>query len=95
MSRCEDYIDGSAAANDLMRVLFAAWPAVATVTLDDLQAIGSTHDMREFLGAIEALNDDGMLCFEALVVGTAGPRLIDASLTARGRNAFRLRNVNG
>jgi hypothetical protein len=37
---------------------------------------------------VQTLSDTGLLSYEALLIGSEGPVLVDATLTARGRAAF-------
>ncbi|WP_262408471.1 hypothetical protein [Sphingomonas sp. JC676] len=69
-------------------VLAASWPILVTLTPESV-GLGSNEEATlEFLRIVQALSDTGLLSYEALLIGSDGPILIDATLTARGRAAF-------
>jgi hypothetical protein len=70
----------------LTSVLAASWPILVTLTPESVGLDGDAT--LEFLRIVQALSDTGLLSYEALLIGSDGPTLIDASLTARGRAAF-------
>jgi hypothetical protein len=47
--------------------------------------MGSADRITAFIQNFQDLSDAGMITYEAFVVGTGGPQVIDAALTARGR----------
>lgn len=72
----------------IISVLVANWPILVTLTPDSVGLERSEEAAMDFLRIVQALSDTGLLSYEALLVGSDGPMLIDASLTARGRAAF-------
>ncbi|WP_294056017.1 hypothetical protein [Sphingomonas sp.] len=73
----------------MARVLQARWPALTTLTPASIGVAEGTDATREFLRTVRELSDAGLLSYEALVVGPTGPVVIDAALTARGREVLR------
>ena len=69
-------------------VLAANWPILVTLTPENVGLAGSEDATIDFLRIVQVLSDTGLLSYEALLIGSDGPVLIDASLTARGRAAF-------
>ncbi|MHA6719541.1 hypothetical protein ACX40Y_08805 [Sphingomonas sp. RS6] len=77
-----------ACVGSIVRALTAAWPGSATLRASAL-GIGQALDRHHaFIEAVQSLCDRGLLAYEALVIGTAGPVVHDAALTARGRALF-------
>jgi hypothetical protein len=72
----------------LTSVLAASWPILVTLTPESVGLDGNKEATLDFLRIVQALSDTGLLSYEALLIGSDGPILIDASLTARGRAAF-------
>lgn len=75
----------SADARTIVDALWSSWPLVATLRPADLGMDESAERLIDFIKAFQDLGDAGMIIFEAFVVGPAGPQVIDAALTARGR----------
>lgn len=69
-------------------VLVASWPILVTLTPKNVGLAGDEESTIDFLRIVQALSDTGLLSYEALLIGSDGPVLVDASLTARGRAAF-------
>jgi len=67
------------------RLLVQNWPRSTILTPSDIGLGGRETAVAEFLGMVESLSDAGFLAYEALVFGSEGPMLVDATLTARGR----------
>jgi hypothetical protein len=65
-----------------------SWPALVTLTPAVLGLEYPGESTLPFLEAIRALTDSGFATCEAIVIGSDGPRVIDAALTARGRAVF-------
>jgi len=72
----------------LTSVLAASWPILVTLTPENVGLGRDEEATLEFLRIVQALSDTGLLSYEALLIGSDGPMLIDATLTARGRAAF-------
>jgi hypothetical protein len=66
-------------------LLVQNWPRSTILTPSDIGLGGRETAVAEFLGMVESLSDAGFLAYEALVFGSEGPMLVDATLTARGR----------
>lgn len=75
----------SADARMIVDALWSSWPIVATLRPVDLGMDDSADRLIDFIKAFQDLGDAGLIIFEAFVVGPAGPQVIDAALTARGR----------
>jgi hypothetical protein len=89
MSSAErDIANDTAEMDKIVRALQANWPMLVTLTASGNGLSPSSPDLENFLSAIQLLSDDGFISYEAVVIGTGGPRLIDAGLTARGRAHF-------
>ena len=69
-------------------VLAASWPILVTLTPESIGLTPNEEATIEFLRIVQVLSDTGLLSYEALLIGSDGPTLVDASLTARGRAAF-------
>lgn len=72
----------------LASILAASWPILVTLTPESVGFADDEEATIEFLRIVQALSDAGLLSYEALLIGSDGPVVIDASLTARGRAAF-------
>jgi hypothetical protein len=69
----------------IVEALWLSWPIVATLRPADVGMHVSAERQVDFIRAFQQLNDAGMVCYEAFIVGSAGPEVVDAALTARGR----------
>jgi hypothetical protein len=72
-------------ARTIVEALWSSWPIVATLRPADVGMHVSTERQVDFIRVFQQLNDSGLVCYEAFVVGPAGPEAVDAALTARGR----------
>ncbi|MDV3457502.1 hypothetical protein RZN05_10945 [Sphingomonas sp. HF-S4] len=72
-------------ARAIVEALWSSWPIVATLRPADVGMHASTERQVDFIRVFQQLNDSGMVCYEAFVVGPGGPEAVDAALTARGR----------
>jgi hypothetical protein len=83
-------------ASNILKILEASWPNLMTIEPCD---VGMTDKSQEvsFVRIVQGLCDEGLLSYEAIIADRLGPRVIDATLTARGRFilAESLRNVEG
>jgi hypothetical protein len=70
-------------ASRIMNVVGERWPNMLTIEPSDV-GMTRTSEAARFLRVIHELCDEGLLSYEALVSDHLGPRVIDASLTARG-----------
>jgi hypothetical protein len=77
-----------ACVGSIARALKAAWPGSATLHPAALGLGQSLDRHHAFIDAVQSLCDRGLMAHEALVIGTAGPVVHDAALTARGRALF-------
>jgi hypothetical protein len=75
----------SADAKAIVEALWSSWPIVATLRPADVGMDDTPERLIDFIKAFQDLGDAGMITFEAFIVGPAGPQMIDAALTARGR----------
>ncbi|MHA6719539.1 hypothetical protein ACX40Y_08795 [Sphingomonas sp. RS6] len=73
------------------RLLQDRWPSVTALTPASIGLADDHDSTREFLKIVQSLSDDGFLTYEALVVDADGALVIDAALTARGREALAAR----
>ena len=79
---------GAPGLDAVVRVLQASWPVMIRLT-PVMTGIGANADsVRDFLNTMQMLIDSGLVTYEAVVVGTDGPEIVDAALTARGRAQF-------
>jgi hypothetical protein len=69
----------------IVDILWASWPGLVTLRPFDIGMDGSAEDCGSFLKAIQDLGDAGFVSYEALIVGPLGPRIMDMTLTAKGR----------
>jgi hypothetical protein len=69
-------------------VLVASWPILVTLTPENVGLADHDDATVDFLRIVQTLSDTGLLSYEALLIGSEGPVLVDATLTARGRAAF-------
>ena len=73
----------------LTQALERSWPILITVTPANLGLDEGEDSLVRFLVAVRHMADEGLMTYEALIVGSNGTRLVDAALTARGRAALR------
>jgi hypothetical protein len=65
------------------------WPSTATVTPHIVPAAESA-DRAAFVEAIQSLSDNGLISYEAFLMGTGSSlRFVETMITARGRAALR------
>lgn len=69
----------------LVQLLRESWPVPCSVTPATLGIGTGPGARRAFLDAVLYMSDHGLLSYEALVVCNGDPRIIEATLTARGR----------
>ena len=74
--------------DSMVSALARSWPVLVTLTPELLGLEYPGEATLPFLEAIRALTDSGFVTCEAIVIGSSGPRVVDAALTARGRAAF-------
>jgi hypothetical protein len=74
-------------ASNIMKVLEAGWPNLMTIKPADV-GMAEKSQAVNFVRVIQGLCDEGLLTYEALIADRFGPRVIDATLTARGRLAL-------
>lgn len=74
----------SADAQTIVDALWSSWPMVVTLRAADV-GMDSADRVTDFIRNFQDLSDAGMITYEAFVIGTGGPQVIDAALTARGR----------
>jgi len=79
------YALDSADARAALQSLWSSWPAVTTLRPACTGLQGPSENALDFVRAVQRLSDAGLIGYEALVIGSEGPRVIDAALTARGR----------
>src|SRR5688500_13125856 len=72
------------AQSRLLKFLYDAWPDTATMQPIRIGLSDEDGDIA-FLRAVQDLCDHGLIGYEALVRDAQGPRVIDASITTRGR----------
>jgi hypothetical protein len=73
----------------VLRYLGQHWPAATTVTPNIMPTLAS-EDRAAFVNSIQALNDNGMVSYEAFVMETGSSvRFVETMITARGRAALR------
>lgn len=75
-------------ARSIVDVLWSSWPAFTTLRPDDVGMAGSSARSIDFIQTVQELSDAGLICYEALIIGTSGVRVNDAALTARGRSVL-------
>jgi hypothetical protein len=78
------------------RLLQDRWPSLTALTPASIGLADDGESTREFLKIVQSLSDEGFLTYEALVINADGAVVIDAALTARGREALAAgrRNAN-
>ena len=81
-------------ASNIMKVLEAGWPDLMTIEPSD---VGMTEKSQAviFVRVVQGLCDEGLLTYEALIADRFGPRVIGATLTARGRSVLSENLKNG
>lgn len=72
----------------VVRMLQANWPILVNLTPARLGLDRHNDARRAFLHTVRVLTDSGLVTFEAIRDDSAGPEVIDAALTARGRALF-------
>jgi DNA-binding MarR family transcriptional regulator len=69
------------------------WPNAATITPNAITSSGQI-EKTAFVDVIQSLNDNGLILYEAFVMGAeSGLRFIETMITARGRAALRSAQV--
>ena len=81
-------------ASNIMKVLEAGWPNLMTIKPCDV-GMAEKSQAVIFVRVVQRLCDEGLLTYEALVADRFGPRVIDATLTARGRSILSENLKNG
>lgn len=72
----------------IVRILQSSWPVMIRMT-PAMTGVGDNADsVRGFLNTMQMLIDSGLVTYEAVLIGTQGPEIVDAALTARGRALF-------
>ncbi len=79
--------DQGRATRRLLDVLNASWPDSKTIGPESVGLSGD-EGPQNFIVALHALCDDGILSYEALVSDEAGTRAMGAYLTTRGRSLY-------
>lgn len=65
------------------------WPSTATISPHIVPAIESA-DRTAFVHSIQSLNDNGLISYEAFLMGTGSSlRFVESMITARGRAVLR------
>jgi hypothetical protein len=77
----------------IVRALWLQWPQIASLGPRDLGPHASLEAL-QFLRAVQAMCDEGLLSYEALIIDATGPRIISASLTSRGRSTYSAQIAN-
>lgn len=77
----------------VLGTLNQAWPASATMTPEAVcnrtQSDGGLPDQAAFVNLVQNLSDNGMILYEAFLMGVeTGPRFLRSMITARGRAAL-------
>jgi hypothetical protein len=84
-------VNEHSATGRLLKLLNDAWPKTVTVQPVKIGLIGDDGALA-FLKAVQDLGDDGLIGYEALLRDARGPRILDASITTRGRTLFSQRD---
>jgi len=72
-------------ARAIVDALWSSWPVVSTLRPADVGMADTPERAIGFIKTVQQLSDAGFVSYEAFVVGMAGPRVVEATLTARGR----------